>query len=154
MNEPKRGDIVIFEYPHDRSINYVKRLIALPGDKVQIKDGFVVINGKISLKNPEELKERQNDLLFSDFPFTYQEAPFYIVQRIPRAFRPHELSFTVPPGQYFMMGDNRDISGDSRSWGFVPRNHFMGKIQGVTISAKLDDGIPQIKFSRFGKKLL
>ncbi|MAZ47402.1 MAG: signal peptidase I [Halobacteriovoraceae bacterium] len=129
MKEPKRGDIVVFEFPHDRSINYVKRLIALPGDQVEIKNGHVLINGI-----PE-----QGD---------------YEIQRLPQYQQVEELSFTVPKGMYFMMGDNRDMSSDSRSFGFVPRDHLMGKVEGITMSVAFKDWIPQVKFNRFGKIII
>lgn len=157
MNQPSRGDIVIFEYPHNPSINYVKRLIALPGDHVLIQNGFVKVNGQISLQYPEELGGLYEKLFNGLNDFKYYESlgdKSYLVQRSPLNSRDHSLSFIVPSGQFFMMGDNRDNSSDSRSWGFVPRENFMGKINGVTVSVAFNGWIPQIQFHRFGKKLM
>jgi signal peptidase I len=94
---PQRGDVVIFQYPLDRKWDYIKRTIGLPGDTVQVKDGVVYVNG-------QALKED------------------YIKERPDHDFGPE----TVPADQFFMMGDNRNHSCDSRVWGFVPRSDLEG----------------------------
>jgi signal peptidase I len=95
-----RGDTVVFLYPGDLSKSYIKRVIAIPGDTVKIDDGTVIVNGKML---PE--------------PYV---APDYRDQ-IPMAER------TVPADQYFVLGDHRSSSNDSRSWGLVPRQNIYGK---------------------------
>jgi signal peptidase I len=95
--EPKRGQIVVFRYPLDPTRDFVKRLIALPGETVEIKNGVVYINGEVL----EEPYVKNRDFLSME-------------------------KTTVPRGQYFMMGDNRPNSQDSRFWGFVPRNYLLG----------------------------
>jgi signal peptidase I len=98
----KRGDVVVFKYPHAPETAYVKRLIGLPGDKVEMIGRLVYINDKPLEEN-----------------YTQYIDPGSVYQR----FGP----YNVPEGQYFCMGDNRDNSQDSRFWGFVPRDYFIGK---------------------------
>jgi signal peptidase I len=99
LAEPVRGDIFVFRFPKDQRVHIVKRVIGLPGEKVEIKDDSVYIDG-------EPLQE------------PYLE---------PAPAMPDYGPVEVPPGQYFMMGDNREGSQDSRAWGFVPRSLLVGK---------------------------
>ena len=98
----RRGDVIVFKYPQDPEVAYVKRLIGLPGEKVEMIGRTIYIDGK-----PIEEKYTQ-----------------YIE---PSSVYGHFGPCQVPPGQYFAMGDNRDNSQDSRFWGFVPRDHIIGK---------------------------
>ncbi len=100
--DPKRGNVIVFKYPLNPEVAYVKRLIGMPGDKVEMIGHTVYING-------QPLKET----------YTQYISPDSIYER----FGP----YYVPAGQYFAMGDNRDNSQDSRFWGFVPRSHIIGK---------------------------
>jgi len=96
----KRGDTVVFWYPEDTTKSYIKRVIGLPGDTISVQDGSVYVNGKKLEEDyvPEEYRD--------DRPYG------------PR---------TVPPNEYFVLGDHRISSNDSRAWGFVPRNYIYGK---------------------------
>lgn len=96
----KRGDTVVFWFPEDTTKSYIKRVIGLPGDKIQIQNGYVVLNGK-------KLRE-------SYVPREYRDGQNYRL-------------ITVPPNDYFVLGDHRDASNDSRAWGFVPRSYIYGK---------------------------
>lgn len=98
----KRGDVIVFKYPHSPEVAYVKRLIGLPGEKVEMIGRTVYVNGTA-------LKE--NYTQYIDAGSAYE----------------HYGPFNVPDNQYFAMGDNRDNSQDSRFWGFVPRDHIIGK---------------------------
>jgi signal peptidase I len=98
----KRGDVIVFKYPLSPETAYVKRLIGLPGDKVEMIGRTVYINGK-----------------------PLQES--YTQYIDPGSVYEHYGPFYVPEGHYFAMGDNRDNSQDSRFWGFVPRDHIIGK---------------------------
>jgi signal peptidase I len=100
--ELKRGDVIVFKYPNNPDLSYVKRLIGLPGDRVEMVGRTVSINGK-----PLEEKYTQ----YIEQSSNYER------------YGPYE----VPQGQYFAMGDNRDNSQDSRFWGTVPRDHIIGK---------------------------
>jgi signal peptidase I len=99
FHPPQRGDIIVFRYPLDPSRDFVKRLIALPGETVEIRNNNVIING-VRLNEP------------------------YLP---PRTFEADYGPFTVPQGSYFMMGDNRNNSDDSRVWGTVPKKNIIGK---------------------------
>ena len=98
LGEPHRGEIVIFDYPKDPTQIYVKRVIGLPGETVAIQNGAVSIDGKL-LAEPYKTYEAHGDMA-------------------PQA---------VPKGQYFVMGDNRDVSDDSRYWGDLPRYDIVGR---------------------------
>ncbi len=113
VGDPERGDIVVFRFPEDRDKDFIKRIIGLPGDRVEVKNKEVFINGK----RISEPWAHYNDRLV--LPAGVQPRDY---------FGPVE----VPEGHYFVMGDNRDESYDSRFWfggkgGFVPRNDILGK---------------------------
>lgn len=107
FDEPQRGDIVVFKFPDDESVLYVKRVIGLPGEKVEIKNGGVYING---------------NLLEED----YIKEPMYTNMRWPE----DKAYYEVPEDAYFMMGDNRNYSEDSRFWQntFVYKEKMLGKV--------------------------
>ncbi len=100
LGDISRGDTVVFWFPEDTTKSYIKRVIGLPGDTVAVQDGFVIVNGKKLVENyvPAEYRDDRS----------YQER-------------------MVPPDQYFVLGDHRTSSNDSRAWGFVPRNYIYGK---------------------------
>lgn len=108
FSKPKRGDVVIFRYPVDPKMMFIKRCIGLPGDTIEIKDKIVYVNNK---KLDEKYVFHKD---FRTFPKDY----------VPRDnFGP----IKVPEGHYFVMGDNRDYSSDSRFWGFLPDEYLRGK---------------------------
>jgi len=96
-----RGDIVVFLFPHDQTKSYIKRIIGLPGETIEIKEGKVIIDGK-PLDEP------------------YLDSKYLSHDTMP-------LPVVLPPDQYFVLGDNRSNSSDSRVWGTVPRNLIYGK---------------------------
>ena len=107
IRDPRRGDVVVFEYPEDPSKDFIKRVVGLPGDVVEGKEKKVFVNGQ-PYENPHEI-HKEKDL-------------------IPKAQNPRD-SFgpvTVPADSYFVMGDNRDRSYDSRFWGFVKSSKIKG----------------------------
>ncbi len=144
INDPSRGDVMVFKFPKDPSLDYIKRVVGVPGDKVVYKDKRLTINGK------EVVYEQLSEYLDEDrlaYYAHYREhlpnvtheilnddkLPGYVPS--PDKFPQHELcsynlegfECTVPAGHYFMMGDNRDNSLDSRYWGFVPDENIVGK---------------------------
>jgi signal peptidase I len=112
LSQPHRGDVVVFIFPQDQTKDYIKRVIGLPGDKVQIINKKVYINGKL-LKTPQA---RYTDDTLIPPPSSPTESP-----------RDNFGPVEVPPHHYFVMGDNRDHSYDSRFWGFVPDDALKGK---------------------------
>ena len=114
LREIRRGDIIVFRYPLGPDVDYVKRVIGMPGDTVEIHDKKVSINGTPI-----------------DEPYVVHEDPqiFPAQPMLPEAYRIRDQMppFKVPAGQYFAMGDNRDRSSDSRYWGTVPRSMIKGR---------------------------
>ena len=106
FQEPKRGQIMVFKYPVDPQRDFVKRIVGLPGDVIEVRDGVVIVNGT-SLSEPYV---RNRDM------FTLTESPVF-----------PKIPFTVPKDSFFVMGDNRPNSQDSRFWGFVPDRNIVGK---------------------------
>ncbi|MGA1864980.1 MAG: signal peptidase I [bacterium] len=118
LKEPERGDIVVFKYPKDQKRDFIKRIIGLPGEKIEIKDKKVFINGK-------QLNEPYVE--FKDFGNIFDKNhPAYYID--PYAKRRDNIGPEyIPSDSYFVMGDNRDFSQDSRYWGFVNRELIKGK---------------------------
>ncbi len=144
INEPERGDVMVFRYPDDPSVDYIKRVVGLPGDKIAYEGKRLTINGQeVPLKETgdyllkdkiEYLKEYTETLgktkhsILLD-PNEPAASPY--VKQFPQRenciYNNNGVMCTVPPGHYFMMGDNRDNSSDSRVWGFVPEANIIGK---------------------------
>lgn len=127
--EIRRGDIVVFKFPYDDHTHYVKRVIGLPGDRVRIADQQVYISGR-PLDEPYKVHNTPYDSYGDNFPPTHTHFPRRNVRpewgdRIFDHIEDGEL--IVPAGRYFVMGDNRDSSLDSRFWGFIDRDSIMGR---------------------------
>lgn len=130
VGEPKRGDIVVFHYPPDPSITYVKRLIGMPGDTLSYVDKVLYINGK---RIPQTLIGNNVDIE-PGMPLPVLEKEENLLGIKHRIFIRENgansrdfYNLKVPKDHYFMMGDNRDDSVDSREWGFVPEKNLIGK---------------------------
>ncbi|MBI1358110.1 MAG: signal peptidase I [Acidobacteria bacterium] len=124
--EPQRGDVIVFRYPIDLSQTFVKRVIGVPGDRLRIVDKQVFLNGK-QIEEPYVVHKTDYTLDYRD---NFPAAPD------PQVYPPaHEMlrkhvengELVVPDGNFFALGDNRDLSLDSRYWGFVPRENIIGK---------------------------
>jgi signal peptidase I len=138
---PQRGDVVVFRLPKDPSIDYIKRVIGLPGDKIQVIDGQVYINGtavKREAASPFiETEEGTREAPVKRWKETLPDGKsFYTLDLVDNGFADNTQVYTVPPGDYFMMGDNRDNSTDSRfsQVGFVPLQNIVGKAQLIFFS--------------------
>ncbi|WP_394183228.1 signal peptidase I [Marinomonas posidonica] len=127
-SEPKRGDVVVFKYPLDPSLNYIKRLVGLPGDKIRYHDKVLTVNGQQVSKAflaalPISLNPNREPVTLFKENLGGVEHDIYNSNRN----TPHEGNWVVPEGHYFVMGDNRDNSADSRFWGFVPEENMKGR---------------------------
>ena len=154
QREIRRGDIIVFKYPLNAETNYVKRVIGLPGDKVEVRGTSIFINGEELPEQRVKIKLAGND--YSSHPeLEVEPAPAGATYRAYYDDRDHEYesgeygvnqAVIVPEGSYFAMGDNRDNSQDSRYWGFVPRSNVIGRALYVYWSFNDDD--PEYKGSR------
>jgi signal peptidase I len=163
IGEPQRGDVVVFRYPRDPSVNYIKRLVGLPGDHVQVRSDRITINGQ---PVPFKIVSPYNDGCYINMQLAEEHLGTHVHQSMlcPVPLFPSPVTpagcnrsesrgyycggdadaslgstvdalageaplfeTTVPPGSYFMMGDNRDNSEDGRVWGFVPEDNLVGK---------------------------
>ncbi len=134
---PHRGDVVVFSYPQQPQVNYVKRVVALPGDRVEIKNGRLILNGEklayslfadaVDNPNPDEFE------IFHEKDGASERAVI---------FEKNELSerkknygpVVISPGEIFLLGDNRDTSDDSRYWGAVPMEQVIGQVLFIWLS--------------------
>jgi signal peptidase I len=129
---PERGDVAVFKYPPNPSLDYIKRVVGLPGDRIQMIDGVLHINGtpvkreKIGeINNPDITEEnRPVDVYRETLP---NGVSYETLDLTPNGISDQTREFTVPEGHYFMMGDNRDNSADSRVFGFVPEENLVGR---------------------------
>jgi signal peptidase I len=147
---PKRGDVAVFKLPRDNSTDYIKRVIGLPGDEIQMKNGVLYINQVAVPKKPVgtfdtfESGERLRGIPV--FEETLPEGKKYrVLDADPNGQLDNTKPFKVPAGQYFMMGDNRDNSTDSRvspmnyGVGFVPLENFVGRAEIIFFSGAFDE---------------
>ncbi|HZS54627.1 MAG TPA: signal peptidase I [Bryobacteraceae bacterium] len=128
--EPKHGDIIVFQYPPDINQTLVKRLIGVPGDRIRITNGVVYRNG-VRLNEPYVYHKYTYNPALDNFPWPccrpVKEQLALEAQRKMLALNIVDGEVVVPADHYFAMGDNRDNSSDSRYWGFVPRDNVVGK---------------------------
>jgi signal peptidase I len=141
---PQRGEVVVFRNEKDEDNNYIKRIIGIPGDKIEVKDGVVHINEvPVELKEDGEFSNLENDeyVIYKRYIETLPNGYSHvIIKRF--AFGEGHLDnvgpFVVPAGHYFMMGDNRDNSKDSRvmeAVGYIPLERIMGRAEGLFFSS-------------------
>jgi signal peptidase I len=153
IDEPKRGDIVVFRFPKDPTVDYIKRVVGVPGDKITYYDKRLYINQKMVNQVPLGAYQgvgQGQDMTGSihlEENLAGVEHSILIRSEAPAA----EGSYVVPPGNYFVMGDNRDNSNDSRYWGTVPEENLVGKAFFIWMNWDWDhDGIG---FDRIGTML-
>ncbi len=148
--QPKRGEVIVFVYPHDPSKDYIKRVVGLPGDRIRVSGEDVFVNGE-KVELGKEALYTYNDEVSGDKrdcvlrPAKLGEAEFDLIYNPRRNHQGGE--YIVEEGHLFVMGDNRDNSADSRVWGQVPLDNVKGRAIVVWWSSSSLDGI---RFSRMG----
>lgn len=135
LGSPERGDVIVFRYPVDRSKDFIKRVVAKPGDVVEIRDKAVYVNGK-EASNPHANFAEPTTILPAELSKRDNMAPI-----------------AVPKDSYFVMGDNRDRSLDSRFWGFVNQNDLVGRAFIIYFSwdSESDSAVTHVRWNRIGK---
>jgi signal peptidase I len=155
-NKPQTGDVIVFRYPVNPNLDFIKRVVGTPGDRIEYQDKELYINGKKmdyerigdvsfvdSNGNKVSVKEAIEDLMGVKHAI-YQ-----------RDVNSRNFSVVVPEGHYFVMGDNRDDSDDSRSWGFVPEENLVGKAFAVWLSwnSHAENWYETIRWKRIGTSI-
>lgn len=154
---PERGDIVVFKHPQDKSASFIKRVIGLPGDRIEIKQGLLFVNDQmvpfeklngVSLDGVDAPNIEYRAEKFAGKPYSVMVSS----EATKEIFGP----MLVPPGHFFVLGDNRYSSDDSRHWGVVPMENIEGKAFVIWLSldwTKRDSGFPAVRWGRLFKTL-
>lgn len=155
LNEPQRGDVMVFKYPKDTSLDYIKRIVGVAGDRVVYRNKRLTVNGTDASYQPlpdyldgerlayskqftENLGGITHGILNDEAAPTFVANPDAYAGRQNCTYNVEGFVCTVPDGHYFMMGDNRDNSLDSRYWGFVPDRYVVGKASFIWLNLNGD----------------
>jgi signal peptidase I len=164
LGTPQRGDIIVFKYPKEPDVDYVKRVVGLPGDKIEVINDILFINDKEQVRQPrEDARDFLSDIHDNaSIKLLYQEnlegTDHWVMQNQPnyRPFSPRNWGpEIIPEKSLFVMGDNRDNSTDSRMWGIVPMENVRGRALFVIWSLHSTDAsfLPSVRVARFGQTL-
>ncbi len=157
FDEPSRGDVVVFHPPHQPAKNYVKRLVGLPGDTLEMRDKAVFLNGDRLDEPYARYIDRRGDAVHPDMNW---QSNHLIAGPTPEYHptRDNWGPIVVPPSGFFVLGDNRDNSEDSRYWGFVPRASIRGRPWFVYYSLETGSGrasawLSSVRWRRIGNRI-
>jgi signal peptidase I len=159
LRRPTRGDVIVFEWPKDRTKNFVKRLVGMPGDTLAMRDGILIRNG-VALAEPYvSHSDPEADPVWEEFRWQSN----FLVKTAGAAIAYHPSRnnwgpLVVPPAEYFVLGDNRDNSLDSRYWGFVPDSLLRGRPEVVYFSFAPDSlhdfaWLTHVRWTRLGERV-
>ncbi|MEQ1581826.1 MAG: signal peptidase I [Steroidobacteraceae bacterium] len=149
IGDPQRGDVVVFRLPSDPSINYIKRLVGLPGDRISVRNDQLFINGDRIAIEPDGTYQKEDEYFGAELGLEHLGDVTHNVMYIPGR-EAADFDGVVPAGHYYFMGDNRDNSRDSRfpEVGFVPEGNLVGKAVRIWLNIKLPSG--PVLWSRIG----
>lgn len=159
IRQPQRGDVIVFKWPPDPSKNFVKRLVGLPGDTLAMAEGVLVRNGVRVTERYVVRSEPDDDV--SGEAFRWQRDHLVKTAQASVSYHPSRNNWgpiVVPPHRYFVLGDNRDNSLDSRYWGFVPDSLVRGQPMVVYYSYQPDsavrfDWLTRVRWDRLGERI-
>lgn len=150
-SEPKRGDVVVFRFPPNPEIDYIKRVIGLPGDRIQVKSDILYINGQAMPREPhgtfssDYSKEPGDNIAVYSERLADTGKVYDTLELSPNSRGANTQEYVVPPEHYFMMGDNRDNSDDSRfGVGYVPAENLIGRASVIFFSLGHDTSFSEI----------
>lgn len=150
---PERGDLVVFSYPNQPQINYVKRIVGIPGDRVEVRKGRLILNDQaLQYEKNDEKSDNPNSQIFEVFTEKTENRQHQVIllkESSAQNFGP----LVVPPGEIFLLGDNRDASDDSRYWGTVPSSQIEGQVLFIWLSLDWQnkwggDNYPRVRWER------
>jgi signal peptidase I len=155
IRQPARGDVVVFVPPHEPDKNYVKRLIGMPGDTLEMRSKVLYLNGRPQLEPYTQRTDPNNDVYAPSMYWQCEYRPVVLKEQDCRPTRDNWGPLVVPTDHFMMLGDNRDDSEDSRYWGFVDRSAIKGKPLFIYYSFdsstyKPFPWITQIRWNRIG----
>lgn len=153
VGEPQRGEVVVFRFPQDPSVDYIKRVVGLPGDRIAYFNDRVYINGEAVLQQPQGVYAGVGAGLMMSGASVRDEQLGEVNHEIlvVNSRRSGEGEFVVPEGEYFVMGDNRDNSNDSRFWGTVPEENLVGRA--IMIWMNWDSQAGGVAWDRIGNRI-
>tara|TARA_B100000989_G_scaffold193949_1_gene146350 strand:+ start:180 stop:941 length:762 start_codon:yes stop_codon:yes gene_type:complete len=152
ISEPKRGDVIVFRYPGNEDINFIKRVIGIPGDKIKYYNKQLYVNGVIYKKSKQETHEYLSVFGRQELEIFTENDNQKIYNILNDNMSPvNDDEFFVPENKYFVMGDNRDHSSDSRYWGFVPEKNLVG--EAFLIWMNFNSKNFSMKYNRIGNSI-
>ena len=152
LSEPKRGDVIVFRYPGNEDINFIKRVIGIPGDKIKYHNKQLYVNGVEYKKRKQETHEYLSDFGRQELEIFTENDNQKIYNILNDNMSPiNDDEFFVPENKYFVMGDNRDHSSDSRYWGFVPEKNLVG--EAFLIWMNFNSKNFSMKYNRIGNSI-
>jgi len=139
FKDPERGEVIVFKYPQDPTVDYIKRCIGLPGDTIEVRKGFVYVNGEPEgevSKAASEIYDSEDHARMDYYRIRMKEGQTYTIRHYSQAIleRDNFGPVVVPANHLFMMGDNRDNSADSRIWGPMPMENLVGRAMVIYMS--------------------
>jgi signal peptidase I len=151
LGKPARGDVVVFRYPLDPTKDFIKRVIGLPGDRIAYRDKQLTVNGEAMPLSADGVYTASGSVPGVVYRFEEEIGPVHHRILVNPARPAEDFEFQVPEGHYFMMGDNRDGSDDSRRWGTVPERNLVGKAFFIWMSWDGERFRPEL--SRIGNRI-